>query len=408
MNSAGKVYVDTNGCIEGQLSSTRVQRFLVQNGVRITTDSAEADLMIFYACGLTEKRERDSLSAIKNLQARMRPGAQLIVWGCLPKINPQSLREVYGGPLLGPYDTAFFEGLLGKLNVSFDSVGEAFGADMLVTKKSSRRWEDYGGALPWTMTLPEHAWDHLRRRARKNTPFWIRVSSGCTGRCTYCSERCAFGRIRSRPINDIVHDFERGLRDGYNRFSLLATDLGAYGTDIGCSLPELLSEMISTDLKSEYEIELNQVEAHSLSLMRPSLDDVFASGKIGLLNSPVQSGSDRILRLMGRAHTSEEWKNCMLGIRRKFPAIRLSTHFMVGFPTETEEDFEATSKLLDHLFLDVITVFRFSARPTTPAGRIPGQISEATKELRARKLLQKHARLSPVRLGERFLGTLLR
>jgi len=365
--------------------------------------------VVFYACGLTEERERDSLSAIRNLHAIMRPGAQLIVWGCLPRISSQSLRAVYRGPLLGPLDTAFFEGLLEKVNVPFGSVREACGADMLVVpNRSRRRWEDYGGALSWTMALPEQAWDHVWCRARKNRPFFIRVSSGCRGRCTYCSERCAFGRIKSRQINDIIHDFERGLRYGYNLFSLLATDLGAYGTDIGCSLPGLLSEMISTDHKSNYEIELNQVGAHYLRFMSSDLPDVFASGKISLLNSPVQSGSERILRLMGRSHTSEEWKKCMLDIRRKFPAIRLSTHFQVGFPTETEEDFRATLKLLDDPFLDRITVFKFSARPSTQAGRIPGQISEATKELRARKLRQKHARMSPVRVGERFLGTLLR
>jgi tRNA A37 methylthiotransferase MiaB len=155
--------------------------------------------------------------------------------------------------------------------------------------------------------------------------------------------------------------------------------------------------MISTDHRSHYKIELNQVGAHYLRFLRSDLDDVFASGKIGLLDSPVQSGSDRILRLMGRSHTSEEWEKCMLGIRRKFPSIRLSTHFQVGFPTETEEDFRMTLRFLDYPFLNEITVFKFSARPSTQAGRIPGQIPEAVKVLRRRRLLRKYAYLSPVR-----------
>jgi len=182
------------------------------------------------------------------------------------------------------------------------------------------------------------------------------------------------------------------LQQGYNRFSLVATDLGAYGLDMSCTLSDLLEKMIKIDGKRNYKIILNQVNAYYLKKNFSDLEPNFASGKIEKLCCPVQSGSNRILKLMGRMHTAEEWREYMIKTNTKFPHIRLGTQFMVGFPTETEEDFRATLKLLDYpLVLDFIYIFRFSKRPDVPAARIQGQMPETVKELRYKKLLRKHA-----------------
>ncbi len=387
-----KVYISTNGCEEAQLSSMYAEQFFRKNGLTITNDSTEADLAVFFACGLTKQTEKDSLVIIKKLKNTIKPTARLLVWGCLQKINPRSLSAVYDGPAIGPMDTGFFETILEKTSIPFDTIS----ANTLVARETSepctRRYADVFTSV---LMLPRKGVEKLRFMtggAPEKTPFFIRVATGCTGHCVYCSERAAWGRIRSRPIDRIVSEFEWGLKKGYTRFFLVAADLGAYGIDIGCTLPDLFTKMIKRNDERNYKIILNQINPFHLKDLFCDLEETFASGKIQLVCSPVQSGSNRILKLMGRSYSAEEWREYMLRMNRKFPSIRLKTHFMVGFPTETAEDFRATLKLLDYpLFLDSMGIFKFSVRPTVYASRMPQRVSEETKELRRTKLLRKYA-----------------
>jgi len=404
VKAALKVYISTNGCVEGQLSSTFIEQFFIKNKLTVINDPTQADLIVFYACGLTEQKEKDSLIIIRKLKVLMKPTARLLVWGCLPKINPQSLRAIYDGPLIGPLDTNFFEGILEKNMISADSIGWARAADMLIPSQTSELYKSHTDALTDTLILLKQSWHKLWVRARKSNRFFIRVSQGCTGNCTYCSERCAFGRIKSQPIEKIISEFKWGLQQGYNRFSLVATDLGAYGVDRGYTLVDLLEKMIKINGRRNYKIILNQVNPFYLKKYFSGLEQIFASGKIEELCCPVQSGCNRVLKLMGRMYAAEEWREYMIKINTKFPHIRLGTQLMVGFPTETEEDFRATLKLLDYpLFLDFIYLFRFSKRPTVPIARIQGQTSEKIKELRSKRLLRKHAHMHIFNTVNRFM-----
>jgi MiaB/RimO family radical SAM methylthiotransferase len=388
-----KVYISTNGCEEAQLSSAYVEQFLRKNKVAVTKDPAEADLILFYACGLTKQSEKDSLMVIRSLKAKMKPSAKLLVWGCLSKINPQILSTIYEGPMIGPKDISFFEKLLENTTIRFEDIS----ANTLIPRETFEIYNSHNDALVNATFLFKKIVDKLhllKQRISWAQTYYIRVATGCTGHCTYCSERCALGKIRSRPLDKIISEFERGLQKGYNLFFLVATDLGAYGKDIGYTLLDVLSKMIENNYKRNYKIILDQINPYYVKEMLLDLKEIFASGKIQSLCSPVQSGSNRILKLMGRTYRAEEWRECMLKISRDFPNIGLKTHFMVGFPTETDEDFKETLKLLDPpLFLDGIGIFKFSVRPTTYASWLPEQVSEEVKELRYRKLLQKYARM---------------
>lgn len=401
-----KVYITTNGCVEGQLSSTFAEQFFAKNKSTVVTEPAEADLIVFYACGLTEPKEKDSLTIIKKLKMQMDPSAKLIVWGCLPKINSRSLKEIYDGPILGPNDTVFFEELLENPSVGFADVEHAYAVNTLVPSHCSgvftyshigadARWltaYSFLDAVTDSLLFFDRNWGRLQRRLHKINPMFIRLASGCTGHCTYCSERCVFGDVKSRPVQAILSEFQLSLEQGYNLFSLMATDVGAYGIDIDYTLPELLKEMIKIGGNRNYGIVLNQVNAFYLKKFFSDLAPVFASGKITHLCSPVQSGSDRILKLMGRMHTVEDWKKCMMQVKLQFPHIELATQIMVGFPTETEEDFKLTLRLLDYpLQTDVINIFKYSGRSEIPAARMNCQISQEIKELRYKRLLRKHA-----------------
>jgi len=387
-----KVYVTTNGCEEGQINSAYVEEFFKVNDSRIVRDSAQADLVIFYACGLTKASEIDSLRVIRELKYRMKPSARLIVWGCLPKIEPRSLAGIYDGPIVGSTDLGFFEKILGTTKIPIDNVS----ANVLIPRETFRI-PSFSPLVRLTRSilyLSETPLKVLRYREResrifRNPIYWIRVSTGCTEHCTYCSDRCAWGGIHSRPTHKVVSEFKRGLKMGYERFFLISSDLGAYGADIGSNLPTLLERMVKTDTNRDYKIVLNQINPYYLKNLYHDLEDIFDSGKIGLLGSQVQSGSNRILKLMGRRYAAEDWKECMQRIHARFPRIFLSTHLMVGFPTESDEDFEMTMKLLDKVFLDSVIVFTFSQRENVPASRLPGQVSPKVTQKRFSKLRLK-------------------
>lgn len=368
-----KVYFTTNGgCEEARMSSAHVEQFFRVNRSIIVRDPGQANLVIFYACGLTEGTESDSLRIIKKLKSRIKPSAKLIVWGCLPKIDTRSLQKVYKGPILGPMETDFFEKILGTTKIPFDDIS----VNAIAPKKYT--WKP--SLTRFMLFLLNRFLGYIRNdlwesRSIHRPVYWIRVSTGCMDHCTFCSERCAWGRIRSRPPHRIISEFKRGLQMGFDRIYLISNDLGAYGKDIGSTLPDLLGEMVKINNGRNYKINLNQINPHYLKNLYPELEGIFRSGRIGVLGSQVQSGSDRILQLMGRRYTAEDWRVCMQRIHIRFPNISLSTHLMVGYPTETDEDFKMTLKLIDQVSLDDVFIFKFSQRQNVPASRLPGQVS---------------------------------
>jgi tRNA A37 methylthiotransferase MiaB len=391
-----QAYISTNGCEEGQLKSMQVQQFLVKNGFAKTDEPAQADLIVFFACGLTARSENRSLFVIRELQGKKKESAKLIVWGCLSRINPGSLAHVYDGPLIGPTDMTFFDQIVDERVVSIDDVS----ANTLVSNDTPGIAE-----YPESVSIDDPI-TYILQRLRKvvdlfRVPrqkglfdpdsFFIRAGEGCEGRCTYCSERCAWGRVKSRPIEKIVNEFEQGLQIGQKRFFLVAGDLGAYGKDIGSNIIDLLRKMIEAGGNESYGMILNQISPIYLRKMFPDFERIFATGKIEALGCQVESGSDRILKLMRRDYKVEDWRQAMLNVNARFPSIRLSTHFMVGFPGETDADFKASLKLLDYpLFLEWIGAFVFSPRPHVYASQMPGKVPEKTKKSRLRKLYRRY------------------
>lgn len=367
-----KVYVTTNGCERARISSAQVEQFFRVNNSSVVNDSTQADLVIFFACGLSNETETNSLIVIKKLKDRIKPSKRLFVWGCLPKIDTRSLANVYDGPLIGPLDVGCFEKILGTTKIPFD--------DISVNAIASKKHAQIPSLARCMLFLLDGFLGYTKKdlwesRSLSRPVYWIRVSTGCIDHCTYCSDRCAWGNVRSRPMHRIISEFKRGLKTGYDRFFLISSDLGAYGKDIGSTLPELLEEMVKTDIRSNYKICLNHINPYHLKNMYPDLEDIFESGRIGVLGSQVQSGSNRILKLMGRRYTAEDWKKYMQRIHIRFPNIFLSTHLMVGYPTETDEDFKMTLKLIDQVYLDDAFIFKFSRRQKVAASGLLGQIS---------------------------------
>lgn len=389
------IWIGTNGCVEAQLSSNRLKRFFGGHDINIVTHPNDADIIIFYTCGLRNSSEADSLHHIGELQKIKKPDAPLIVWGCLPKINPQALKTVWEGPIIGALDIDYFSTLVPDTKIPLHQIPHAASKASLSTLAPPSLSGIRNPDSLTTLILKFKQIDEGIQFRFSDPPklYCIPIAKGCSGGCTFCSERPVFGRVTSRSIDDIVLEFKEGLKQGYNTFSLIATDPGCYGHDLGIGLPDLLTRMIAEGESFSYHLIINQIEFHFLKDMLPQLEPILASGKVEEIMSPVESGSTRILKSMGRKYTAEDWKKTMVYIKDKFPKVIINTQIMVGFPGETEEDFHATCALLDPpLCLDKLYVFAFSPRPTTRAASFPDQIDEETKERRAVQVLQKFAR----------------
>jgi tRNA-2-methylthio-N6-dimethylallyladenosine synthase len=177
-----------------------------------------------------------------------------------------------------------------------------------------------------------------------------------------------------------MSEFREGLQKGFRHFGLLGTEVGAYGHDLGYSLTDLLGEM--TAQEERVKIGLRNINPYHLKNMLNELVPLLESKRIWYMECPAESGSNRILKLMNRNYSVEEYKDWIKTVRKAYPNIIIRTQLMVGFPTETEEDFKETLHLLDDVVLDFAEVYKYSKRPKTVAARMEPQVPDQIKKQR--------------------------
>ena len=371
-----------NGCPESAIDSARVETFLKINGWNTVRDIKEADLILFRACGLTQGTTEQSTQIVKTIYNEKKRTARVIVWGCLPKIDPDALRTVYRGVTFGEKEISTLNEILQAKTpvqeVTANRVNQIFTSNRPGLRGGLARAFD-------KLQIPTMNTLSLAHSISPNKSiFQIKVSTGCLGNCSYCSTRISRGTLKSKSIETILVEFRHGLNKGFRYFGLLGTEVGAYGRDLGYTLVDLLAEM--TKERGNYKIGIRNVNPIYLNEMFEELRPFFSRRKIWFLLSPAESGSDRILELMCRKYKIEDFKRCIKTINEEFSDILLRTQLMVGFPTETEKDFEKSVDLLDCLRFDWVEAYKFSPRPGTIAAKMADQIPEKTKEDRYRRL----------------------
>ncbi len=363
------------------IDSARLQKYLETNGWQIVKDARHADFVFFNACGATGLAESFSLNAVKYLRSQMRKTSSLVVWGCLPKINPGSLRSVYNGPLLG--ERELFETIDQVTESSIPVSGIVSNEVCRVQADHNNSWLGKPRSVLYRTFFRQYISNAEKfdlYRPEDDSIFYIKTSSGCLGKCSYCAIRNSRGVINSKPLEAIMTEFRSGLEAGYHEFSLLGTDLGGQGRDLGYGLCDLLAEMIRE--QGDYRIGIRNINPFFLKQMLGELEPILQTGKIWFIGMAVESGSNRILRLMRRQYTVEDYIECFHRVKAAWPQIVLRNQMLVGFPTETKEDFDATLRLMESLDIDHNEAYGFSARPGTDAARMDGQVPQGTIRLR--------------------------
>jgi MiaB/RimO family radical SAM methylthiotransferase len=386
-----EVCVITNGCPENRIDGAKAQEFFRQNGWVVTSDFRDADTILFNACALTLYNQERSIEMINRIKARKKPSAELIVWGCLPKINLKRLRDVYHGPTFGSDEVE-------RLNELFEhkTSTQDIHANYLLplTTLNKYKWSalslrENGILVTLTKLLTIRYWRRPIKAIHSCSPqtFCIKISTGCLDACSYCAVRFSRGRVKSKTIDTVVREFEEGLERGYKEFSLIGTDIGAYGRDLGANLVALLRKLVRK--KGDYKIRLRNIQPRFLIEMLPELRETFQSGKIDYIISAAQSGNNRILTLMNRKYRIEDFKKAIRTLNREFPEMKIRTQLMVGFPGETDEEFQDTVRLLDEVSFDFAEVYMCQPRPGTKAAKMEKQIPQKAARRRYYKLFMK-------------------
>ncbi len=333
-----KIWIEAYGCSASFADSEMISGLVVNGGHTLASNSKDADLNVIVTCSVKDATADKMIHRIKNLKSK-----PLIVAGCLPKAEKETVEKFSPkASLLGPTS-------IGK---ALDVIGS--------TLRGIKRIEISDLDKP-KIGLP---------KVRLNPAVGIiEIASGCMSDCTFCQTKLAKGDLQSYRVGDIVRQVKSEITDGCVEVWLTSTDNGCYGFDIGSSLPELINKV--SEIPLEFMIRVGMMNPMYLPRIKKDLLNSYESNKVfKFLHVPVQSGSDRVLKNMKRGHTSKTFLEADKEFREKFGKFTLSTDIIVGFPTETEDDFLDTVRLLEETRPDIVNLSRYSARPGTKASKM--------------------------------------
>ena len=407
-----KVYIETNGCAVIRHDTQGYSKYFRLNGWQEVENPDEADTVLVTTCGVMQSTEDFALSSILSLRNRMKEGSELIIGGCLTKINPKRIAEI--GPnikIFGPKEEAkidefiqpripikdiFWDGnilrehSLGdpELKYTSDEITELAVANFLKNKLNNPLFVEIYNYI----TKGRFLW-------KEQDLFEVKIGEGCVYNCSYCATKNAKGALKSRDSNKILQEFKIGVNEKYPKILLTGDEVGEYGTDKGTDLICLLEMLIPESENSK--IALRYMSPASLVRQYKELKPHFESGKLYYFCASFQSGSPSILRLMNRPDNLNDLEQIVSDSDNLNPFVYKHSQMIVGFPGETEEDFQQSLNFMKKSKFDYISIFRYSPRQNTSAfnleGRIPPDIMEEryaraknlADEIRKNKLREK-------------------
>jgi MiaB-like tRNA modifying enzyme len=333
-----KIWVEAYGCSASFADSEMISGLIVNGGHSLAENSFDSDLNLVVTCSVKDVTANKMVHRIKSLNSK-----PLVIAGCLPKAERHSVEKFSEkASLLGPNSLSktlevINSALIGKKKIALDDVDLS------------------------KVGLP---------KIRLNPAIGIvEIANGCMSECTFCQTKISKGDLTSYRIGDIVRQVKKEIADGCKEVWLTSTDNGCYGFDIGEDLPTLVNSIC--EIPQDFKIRVGMMNPMYMPRIRDGLLESFENDRVfKFLHIPVQSGSDKVLNDMKRGHTAKTFRDTVKKFKTKFPQFTISTDIIVGFPTETEEDFEKTVNLLLDTKPDIVNLSKYSQRPGTEAAEL--------------------------------------
>ena len=350
-----RIAFKTLGCRLNQYETDALASQFFEHGYRIVNFDDDADVVIVNTCTVTNQSDSKSSQTIKQAISK-HPDALVLVAGCM--VNN------YGEKLKNKFDrVAWFIDNKHKSSV-FNMVDSYFKGEILHP-------EDFEGSL----------FNFETAKKTFHTRSWIKIQDGCNNFCTYCIIPKVRGRAVSRPLNDVLDNIRQVVDFGYKEVVLTGVNIGRY-YESGNNFEDLVEKIL--DLPGDFRLRIGSIEPEGFG---DKLFDLFSHPKLTPhLHLCIQSGSDRILKLMHRMYTVKDFTQTVEKIRKRYPDFNFTTDVIVGFPGETEADFKETVAIVRKLNFGHVHTFKFSLRTGTRAEKLPERIPEITKTKRSEVL----------------------
>ncbi len=371
-----KVYFEPYGCTLNYGESRIMEEHLEASGHQTVQKMNDADILVLVTCTVIETTENKMLRQLKEFSKLNKP---VIVAGCMAAVQADTILKTLPSVRLIP------PAKISTISQVIDSLSKQYNLkDAEIVK----------------MCPP---------KAITSIDAVIPISNGCLGSCTYCITRLARGELRSNHPDNILDDISKALSQDLKEVRLTAQDTAAYGLDHQTNLPNLLKQIDDRfSNEPEFRIRIGMMNPNTVKPILPDLIDQYISHRIyKFLHLPVQSGDDDILRDMKRGYKLEHFLNIVERFRRKFPDLTLSTDIIIGYPGETDRQFQKSVELIRQLKPNIVNITRFSARPGTEAYERQDKIHGRVQKERSRVLTKLRFEISK-NINEHVIGDMKR
>ena len=389
------VFLKTYGCQMNERDSEQVTRSLLDRGYQRASSEKEADVILLNTCSVRDLAEQKALRKMMNLRALRKKNPEVVLGflGCMAQRKGESLeKEMKGLDLVvGTQKFHRVADLVDQARVARREGKPRFLADVGEEEGSERTIRDH--------TL-----------APKQVTAFVSVMQGCDMHCSFCIVPTTRGKERSRPILEIVEEVTSLVSQGVKEVTLLGQIVNMYGRrEIATVSGKTPFVQLLEALENVQGLERLRFTSPHPRGMKPDLIGCYGRLKklCEHLHLPVQSGSDRMLKVMGRGYTADQYRRIIEQVRERSPGLGLTTDVIVGYPGETEEDYQATYKLLEEVEFDNAFIFRYSPREGTRAAKEKAnEVPEKVKEERNQDLLRLLTRQAKARAKGR-IGSLV-
>lgn len=377
-----KIYFISLGCPRNLVDSEVMLGILLKAGYEVSPSLEEADYLVINTCGFLEASRQESRDTVKDTLSQRKKGAKLIVTGCMVQTHHDEMQKQFPGIdyFLGSGDV---EGIL-------NAVQSAQKGKNVTTARSYLEV----GEVPRQISTPKHF-------------AYLKIAEGCRKRCAFCVIPTIKGPLKSKSKEQILKEFNLLLDQGVQEIILIAQDLGDYGKDKGfkksAGLIDLLNSLLDNDRKFwlrllyVYPDEIND-ELISLIKKDPRI--------CPYLDMPLQHVNDQMLKAMRRTTSKADIIEIITKLRKEIPGIVIRTSLMVGFPGETEEQFQEMAEFIQGYPLDNIGIFKYSREPGSHSYDMPNQVPEDVKEDRYHRLMKIQKKVLK-KLNKKMIGRVL-
>ena len=363
-HTGNKIHFISLGCPRNLVDSEVMLGILLKAGYEASESLSEADYLVINTCGFLEASRKESMETVQEALAARKKSAKLIVTGCMVQTHSPQLLEQFPtiDYLLGSGDV---EGILKAV--------ESTQQGQMIS--SARSYLELGD-VPRTLSTPKHY-------------AYLKIAEGCRKRCAYCIIPQIKGPLKSKSQEQVLKEFKLLLNQGVQEIILIAQDLGDYGRDKGSKNLNALLDLLKGMLLEKGDFWLRLLYLYPDEITEELIALIKQEPRVcPYLDMPIQHVNNQMLRSMRRATSKEDIIRTIQLLRKEIPGIVIRTSLIVGFPGETEEQFEELAAFIQEYPLDHIGVFKFSREPGSHAYDLPNQVPEEVKEKRYKHLMK--------------------